>query len=248
MSQNKFFPGKNLLGDYHELDGTIEFYGRINAMLKKTDYVLDLGAGRGSWYSADRSSYRRDIRDLKNKVKYLVGVDIDSAVLENPTTHENLIMINKKIPLESKTIDVIVADWVLEHVEDPKEFYLEIDRVLKPGGIFCARTPHKYKYVSFFAKLFKNLNYIKVLKFLQPERLEQDAFPITNKVNTIKCIKKYFFEYKDFSYLYTSHPSYYAGNKYLFELINFFHKILPKIFVSEIFVFLKKNKINNKIT
>ena len=29
--------GKNLLGDYHELDGTIEFYGRINAILKSSD-------------------------------------------------------------------------------------------------------------------------------------------------------------------------------------------------------------------
>ena len=48
-SKNTFKPGENLLGGYHELDGTIEFYGRINAILKKSDSVLDLGAGRGSW-------------------------------------------------------------------------------------------------------------------------------------------------------------------------------------------------------
>ena len=35
MSLNNFNPGENLLGNYHELDGTIEFYGRINAIIKK---------------------------------------------------------------------------------------------------------------------------------------------------------------------------------------------------------------------
>ena len=244
MSLNNFNPGENLLGNYHELDGTIEFYGRINAIIKKTDHVLDLGAGRGSWYTIDKSSYRRNLRDLKSKVKYFVGIDVDKAVLNNPTTNENFVMLNKKIPLENNTIDLIVADWVLEHVNNPKEFYYEIDRVLKPGGFFCARTPHKYKYVSFFAKLFKNLNYFKFLKFLQPKRFEHDAFPIEYKLNTIGTIKKYFCDYKDFSYLYASHPSYFAGNKYLFKLMSLFHKFLPEFMVSEIFVFLKKNNAN----
>ena len=147
-SKNNFNPGENLLGNFHELDGTIEFYGRINAILKDSDSVLDLGAGRGSWYSLDKCSYRREIRNLKKKVKYLVGIDIDDAVLENPTTHKNMTMSLNKIPLENNSMDIIVADWVLEHVQNPTEFTSEIDRVLKPGGIFCARTPHKYKYVS----------------------------------------------------------------------------------------------------
>ena len=240
MSLNNFNPGENLLGNYHELDGTIEFYGRINAIIKKKDHVLDLGAGRGSWYIIDKSSYRRNLRDLKNKVEYFVGIDVDKAVLDNPTTHENFLMSNKKIPLKNNSIDLIVADWVLEHIDNPKEFYSEIDRVLKPDGFFCARTPHKFKYVSFFAKLLKNLNYFKILNFLQPKRLEDDAFPIEYKLNTIKTLKKYFSEYKDFSYLYASHPSYFAGNKYLFQLMCFFHKVLPTFMVSEIFVFLKK--------
>lgn len=244
MRFKNFFPGENLLGNYHELDGTIEFYGRINAILKKTDHVLDLGAGRGSWYTLDKSSYRRNIRDLKSKVKYIAGVDIDKAVLDNPTTHENFIMTNKKIPFEDNTMDVIVADWVLEHVGNPKEFYCEIDRVLRQGGVFCARTPHKYKYVSFFAKLLKNINYFGILNFLQPNRLEYDAFPIEYKLNTIKTIKKYFSGYKNFSYLYASHPSYFAGNKYLFKLMSLFHKFLPEFMVSEIFVFLQKIDAN----
>ena len=241
-SKNTFKPGKNLLGGYHELDGTIEFYGRINAILKKSDSVLDLGAGRGSWYSTDNCSYRREIHDLKKKVKYLVGIDIDDAVLENPTTHKNLTMSENKIPLESNSMDIIVADWVLEHVQNPNEFISEIDRVLKPGGIFCARTPHKYKYVSLFASLIKNKIYLKLLKFIQPQRKERDIFPTAYKLNTLQTIRRKFKNYKDFSYLYTSHPSYYAENQILFKLFAFFHKVLPAVMVSEIFVFSQKSE------
>ena len=241
-SENTFNPGKNLLGGYHELDGTIEFYGRINAILKKSDSVLDLGAGRGSWYSTDDCSYRREIHDLKKKVKYLVGIDIDDAVLENPTTHKNLTMSENKIPLEGNSMDIIVADWVLEHVQNPNEFISEIDRVLKPGGIFCARTPHKYKYVSLFASLIKNKIYLKLLKFIQPQRKERDIFPTAYKLNTLQTIRRKFKNYKDFSYLYTSHPSYYAENQILFKLFAFFHKVLPAVMVSEIFVFSQKSE------
>ena len=241
-SKNTFKPGENLLGGYHELDGTIEFYGRINAILKKSDSVLDLGAGRGSWYSTDNCSYRREIHDLKKKVKYLVGIDIDDAVLENPTTHKNLTMSENKIPLEDNSMDIIVADWVLEHVQNPNEFISEIDRVLKPGGIFCARTPHKYKYVSLFASLIKNKIYLKLLKFIQPQRKERDIFPTAYKLNTLQTIRRKFKNYKDFSYLYTSHPSYYAENQILFKLFAFFHKVLPAVMVSEIFVFSQKSE------
>ena len=117
------------MDNYHELDGTVEFYGRINAILKKNHHVLDIGAGRGSWYYMDKSFYRRNIRDIKSKVKHLIGADVDKVVLENPTTHKNIIISNNKIPLDDNTIDVIIADWVLEHVENPQEFCLEINNI-----------------------------------------------------------------------------------------------------------------------
>ena len=139
-------------------------------------------------------------------------------------------------------MDIIVADWVLEHVLNPVEFSSEIYRVLKPGGIFCARTPHKYKYVSLFATLLKNKLRSKALNFIQPQKKEQDTFPTAYKLNTLKTIKKNFKNYKNFNYLYTSHPSYYANNEVLFKLLNWLHKVLPAVLVSEIFIFLKKSK------
>ena len=113
-------------------------------------------------------------------------------------------MSEEKIPLDDNSMDIIVADWVLEHVLNPVEFSSEIYRVLKPGGIFCARTPHKYKYVSLFATLLKNKLRSKALNFIQPQKKEQDTFPTAYKLNTLKTIKKNFKNYKNFNYLYTS--------------------------------------------
>ncbi len=235
-----FIPGENLLGNYHELDGTIEFYGRINSILKKTDTILDLGAGRGSWNLLDKCFYRRETRDLKNKVNLLIGADIDNIVMQNKTTHKNILMSSDKIPLGDKSIDIIIADWVLEHVENVDSFTSEINRVLKPGGIFCARTPHKYKYVSILARIFSNKIHKKIIKLVQPSREEQDVFPTFYRLNTFKDIKKNLFSYKNYSYLYASHPAYFANKKSIFFIMSFLHKILPSFMVSEIFVFLKK--------
>lgn len=240
LSKKIFSPGDNLLGNYHELDGTIEFYGRINSIIKDTDNVLDIGAGRGSWYSLDKCLYRRNIRDIKERVNQLVGTDIDDSVMQNPTTHNNIVMSFNKIPLEDSSMNLIIADWVLEHVENPDQFTSEIDRILKPGGVFCARTPHKYKYVSIFARIFKNRTHSKILKFVQPNRKVEDIFPTKFKLNTLEDIKKNFSLYKNYSYLYTSHPSYYANKKSIFKMMSYLHKILPMFMVSELFVFLKK--------
>ena len=239
-SKKIFSPGDNLLGNYHELDGTVEFYGRINSIIKDTDNVLDLGAGRGSWYFLDKCLYRRNIRDIKKRVNYLVGTDIDDSVMQNPTTHKNIIMSSNKIPLDDSSMNLIIADWVLEHVENPYQFTSEIDRVLKPGGVFCARTPHKYKYVSVFARIFKNKIHSKILKYLQPSRKVDDIFPTEYRLNTFRDIKNNFLLYEDYNYLYASHPSYYANKKTIFWMMSCLHKILPMFMVSEIFVFLKK--------
>ena len=57
-----------------------------------------------------------------------------------------------------------------------------------------------------------------------------------------ETIKQNFKNYKNFSYLYTSHPSYYANNEVLFKLLSWLHKVLPAVLISEIFIFLQKSK------
>jgi SAM-dependent methyltransferase len=233
-------PSSIMVGEYLPLDGTIEFYGRINSILKPTDIVLDLGAGRGAWFTGDKCSQRRQIRELKPKVMKLIGVDVDPDVLSNPSTSENYLIEAGKIPLPSNSVDVIIADYVLEHILEVNNFAEEIDRVLKAGGFFCARTPHKFQYVSIVARIVKNTHHSSVLRFAQPDRKGEDIFPTAYRLNTIKGISEAFPAYDNYSYLYASEPSYYFESKLIYSLFCWLHRVLPKIFVSNLFAFLKK--------
>ncbi len=44
-------------------------------------------------------------------------------------------------PFENEQFDSVLTSQVLEHVFNPKEFLLEINRVLRPGGVFLITVP-----------------------------------------------------------------------------------------------------------
>lgn len=74
---------------------------------------------------------------------------------------------------------------VLEHVDDPVKFFAEVERVLKPGGIFCARTTNRLGYVGLAASLIPNRRHARVLGKVQRDRKEIDVFPTRYRINTV---------------------------------------------------------------
>lgn len=76
------------------------------------------------------------------------------------------------IPLKDNSFDVVIIQYVLEHVAEPNVVAEEIERVLKPDGIVYAETPFleqvheaQYDYTRFTHSghrfLFKNFEEIK---------------------------------------------------------------------------------------
>jgi SAM-dependent methyltransferase len=58
-----------------------------------------------------------------------------------PLTHPYL------LPFENETFDVVLSFGVLEHVPNDLESLKEINRILKPNGLFfCFWLPYKYSY------------------------------------------------------------------------------------------------------
>ncbi len=233
-------PADAMLGGFTSRDGTVEFYNRVNALLKPDIRVLDMGAGRGAWYHTEKSEYKRRLRDLKGKVGEYIGADVDPAVLDNPTTDRNVLIKDGMLPLGDGEIDVLICDWVLEHIVDVASFQREVDRVLKPGGFFCARTPHSMSYVSLAARVVKNSSHVKWLRWIQPHRMVQDAFPTAYRCNTLKDVAALFDGWEDYSYLYTAEPSYYFGRKSIFRLMNLMHRLAPRAATGSLFIFLRK--------
>ncbi len=77
-----FYP-KLRVGGFSRVDGTVEFYSRINALLRPDMTILDFGAGRGAGVQDARNSYEGFLRNFKGRVNHIVGVDIDAAVVAN---------------------------------------------------------------------------------------------------------------------------------------------------------------------
>ena len=113
------------------VDGTTRYIGMLADFIPKRCTVLDVGAGSGDGFS----------HALRLPDRSFVGLDPDRAVLENPHLVEAVVGTAEDMPFESGSFDAVVANYSLEHVQDPRACAREIARVLRPGGVFGFRTP-----------------------------------------------------------------------------------------------------------
>jgi len=133
-----FFPEVNF-GGFSSVDGTVQFFNRVNALIARDAVVLDVGAGRGAAAFVDESPYRQQLQVFKGRCQKMMGIDVDPVVLENPNLDEAFVIGADGIfPIGDSSVDVIISDWALGHVDGPLVFAGEILRVLKRGGgVLC---------------------------------------------------------------------------------------------------------------
>ena len=150
--------------------------------LKKGDKLLDIGAGRGALPEMN----------FKEQATYCVGVDPDEVVKTNPYVHEAHVGFGHEMPfLTDERFDVVVSNNVLEHLEDPANFFQEVARVLKKGGILITKTPNLYHYMPTIARLTPFAFHDFYGRLLG--RPSHDTFPTFYRVNT-KQKQKYYAE------------------------------------------------------
>lgn len=239
-----FYPEAGISG-YTSVDGTIEFYGRVNSILDSSMRVLDFGAGRAAWFEDDPCQHRRKLRNIRGKVEKLIGCDMDTAIEQNKSVDERIqIEVGELLPFEDESIDLIVSDYTFEHIANPAVVAEEFRRILKPGGWICARTPNKYAYTSILTRLVPNRSHRKVLNAAQPERKDVDIFPTTFLLNSIKDIEKYFGrdEFENYTYRFEPEPAYHFNSKLVFSAMLLLNRLLPEALKTNLFVFLRKTE------
>jgi SAM-dependent methyltransferase len=155
------------------------FRKEIVKELTKDKTVLDLGAGAGI-------VSQMNIRGLAKKV---CGIDPDNRVVDNPYLDEGKVAVGENIPYPDESFDLIFADNVLEHLENPMVVFQEIARVLKPGGLFLAKTPNKWHYMPVLAQLTPHWFHQLVNRLRG--RNASDTFPTLYRVNSPKNIQHY---------------------------------------------------------
>jgi SAM-dependent methyltransferase len=239
------------IGGFSRVDGTIEFYNRINSLLSPEFTIMDFGAGRGWAFGDDPCPYRVNLMTFRGKVRFVVGVDIDEAVLTNQSVDSALVIkSDEPLPFEDSTFDLIIADWVLEHIANPEFASSELNRVLKPGGWICARTPNKYGYIGIGNQLVPKTLHTKLLSILQPSRLLIDKFPVQYKLNTLKAIRKYFLpsQYEVCLYQINSDPAYFGNSTIAWEIAKTLFHLTPDSLKAVLLIFMQKRDLssNNK--
>jgi SAM-dependent methyltransferase len=239
-NKERYYPEARF-GGFTDIDGTIAFYNRVNSLLNSSFAVLDLGCGRGV-FGENSVPFRRDLRILKGKVAKVIGIDVDKSAQENPFLDEFFLIQDALWPVADDSIDLIVCDFVLEHIENPDCFFLEIQRVQKRGGIVCIRTSNRWSYFALFSRLIPDRYHSKVLSFVQDGRRTEDVFPTLYRCNSIwkinNIMKKYGFD--AVVYGYEAEPSYLAFSKSAYFLGVLYQRFAPGFLKSTIFAFGKK--------
>lgn len=186
--QEKFYP-ETKFGGFAVIDGTIAFYNIVNSLLDPNHVVLDVGCGRGE-YAEDMVTYRRNLRIVRGKVHKVIGIDVDPNAQSNPFIDEFHLIQGESWPLPDNSIDVLICDNVLEHIENVEPFFVEVSRVLVYGGVVCMRTTNRHSYVALAARLTPKKYYNRVVLAAQEPRKEEDIFPAFYKCNTVAKLKK----------------------------------------------------------
>lgn len=231
-------------GGFSSVDGTIEFYSRVNALLTPDSLVLDVGCGRGAGVE-DPVAYRRDLRCLRGKVARVLGIDVEPEGAENPTIDEFRLMRSpERWPVDDVSVDLVLGDFVLEHVEQPDRFFAEASRVLRPGGSICLRTTNALGYVAFGARLSPRALQARIVEWAQPGRRAHDVFPVRYRCNTRRQIRSSLTRVGfDVQAIYgrSGEPSYFRFSGRLYGMVAKVHHWLPESFQTSIFVFARRS-------
>lgn len=230
-------------GGFSDIDGTIAFFNRTNALLESSFTVLDVGCGRGA-YADDPVRMRGNLRILKGKCAKVIGIDVDRNAKNNPFLDEFYLVQESSWPIENDSIDLIVSDHVLEHVDDPSSFFSEARRVLRNGGYICIRTPNRWSYISIFARIIPNKYHSKVTSIVQESRKEEDVFPTLYKCNSRSTLKA-MLELHGFEcvvYGHEAEPAYLSFSKFAYWLGVLHQRFAPRFLKPVIFAFGKISK------
>jgi len=186
----RFYP-EHRFGGYAHRDGAVAFHCRVQSLLQPDFIVCDFGCGRGFHKDLFRG-YAHDLQVLKGKVARVIGVDVDVYGADNPYIDEfrQIQLPDGRLPLQDGSVDLVVTEWVVEHLPDPGHSFDEIRRVLKPGGYVCIRTPNLWHYSCLGALLIPDRLHYKVRQLLDQPHESTDVFPTLYRCNTLGRMRR----------------------------------------------------------
>ncbi len=205
---DRVYPGFRKAGEhYQEL---------LKELIRPSTSVLELGCGRASLAT-----------DAIQQADYSVGIDLSLDDLASNGTITYLVKAGgENIPVASHSVDIIISQWVFEHLENPRAVFREIARVLKPNGRVVIFTTNANNYIPVLSWLIpdaiRNTLLTKLLR-----RPLHETFPTFYRANTQQRIARYaqITGLRVEQTQYVGNPFYLAFSPLLFRLALLFEKI-----------------------
>lgn len=194
----------------------------VRALATASARVLDLGCGRGGVVEL----FWRDVR-------LAIGVDPDLASLREHRTGGMPVVqaSGDRLPFAADSFDLVVCVWVLEHLPDPTETFIEVRRVLAPRGHFVFLTPNLRNPLMLANRVGRALPGLQ--RRLVPRvygRDEADTFPVRYRANTAAAIRDHAraagLAVQELRVV--ADPTYLALNRVMFEASVMSERLMPK--------------------
>jgi SAM-dependent methyltransferase len=236
-----FYP-ETEFGGFTYVDSTIAFYLHVNALISPDSTVLDIGSGRGR-YAGDPIPVRRNLRIFKGRCRKVIGMDVDPEASKNPFLDEFRCIEGDHWPLDDASIDVSICDSVLEHVQDPHQFFVELRRVTRSGGYVCIRTSNRLSYFGIASRLVPDRLHFRWRARVQSGAVEEnDVFPTFYRCNTQRTLRKMLGKYDFYHYVcgYEAEPAYLSFSRVAYGLGVLHQKFAPNVFKVALLAFGKK--------
>lgn len=160
---------------------TTDFHRVVGEHLPADGKLLDFGCGDNALMERHRS----DGREVWG-ADFGVHPELKNANWFRPLFPDG------SIPFAAETFDVVSSHMVMEHVSDSARFFGEIERVLKPGGVYVGQSIHALHYVVGVRRVFDLLPHRWVQRLVKKlyGREEHDTFPTCYRVNSRRAIDR----------------------------------------------------------
>ncbi len=169
-------------------------------------------------------------------------MDVDLAAQANPFIDEFRPLQGDRWPLADDTVDLCLADYVIEHVREPDAFFAECQRVVKPDGYLCIRTANLHSYVGIASKLIDNKHHAALLQKVQEKRRPEDVFSTVYHCNTVSKLREALNRHRFDATVYgtESEPMYLAFSSVAYWLGVLHQKYAPGSLKAALFAFARK--------
>jgi SAM-dependent methyltransferase len=162
------------------VDGTSEFHSLCGRYIQPGSRTLEIGPGPANPTSRFLAS-----------IGPVAGVDISDELSTNRWLSEAYVYDGRHLPFPDGTFAACVSDYVLEHIEDPDQHFREVARALRPGGIYCFRTPNRWHYVALAASILPHSVQLRMANRLRclPKNAH-DPYRTLYRTNTPRAIRQ----------------------------------------------------------